>query len=98
MKINVAPLLKQPIGTQADYELVESPIDPRGENGGLTEAGAPSIDAEIVATHTHPRAYLEGEGRATIAQGCRPCLRPIATPIESHFAEQYDSTIHRVNG
>jgi uncharacterized protein len=98
MKINVAPLLKQPIGTQADYELTESPIDPQGENAGLTEAGATSIDADIVATHTNPGAYLEGEARATIAEKCSRCLRPIETPVESHFAEQYYSTIDVVNG
>ena len=68
MKINVAPLLKQQIGAQADYEVTESPIDPRGENAGLTEAGATSIDAQIVATHTNPGAYLEGDARATIAE------------------------------
>ena len=98
MKINVAPLLKQQIGAQADYEMTESPIDPRGENAGLTEAGATSIDAQIVATHTNPGAYLEGVARATIAEQCSRCLRPIETPVETHFAEQYYSTIDVVNG
>src|SRR5437879_13250375 len=88
MKINVAPLLKQPIGSQAEYEISESPIDPRGENAGLTEAGATSIDAEIVATHTNPGAYLEGDARANIAEQCSRCLRSIETPVETHFAEQ----------
>ena len=70
MKINVAPLLKQPIGTQAEFEITESPIDPRGENAGLIETGATSIRADIVATHTNPGAYLEGDARATIAEQC----------------------------
>ncbi len=82
MKINVAPLLKQPVGAQADYQLTESPIDPRGENAGLTEAGATSIHADIVATHTNPGAYLEGDARATISEQCSRCLRPIETPVE----------------
>jgi len=98
VKINVAPLLRQPVGTQTDYELTESPIDPRGENGGLTEAGATSIQAEIVATHTNPGAYLEGDARATIAEQCSRCLRSIETPVETHFAEQYYSTIDVVSG
>jgi uncharacterized protein len=98
VKINVAPLLKQQIGAQADYELAESPIDPRGENAGLTEARATSIDAHIVATHTNPGAYLEGDATATIAEQCSRCLRPIETPVESHFAEQYYSTIDVVSG
>jgi uncharacterized protein len=98
LKINVAPLLKQPIGTQAEYEITESPIDPRGENAGLTEAGATSIDAEVVATHTNPGAYLEGDLTATIAEQCSRCLRPIETPVETQFAEQYYSTIDVVSG
>ena len=98
MKINVAPLLKQPIGTHADYEIIESPIDPHGENAGLTEAGATSIDARIVATHTNPGAYLEGDARATIAEQCSRCLKPIETPVEAQFAEQYYSTIDVVSG
>jgi uncharacterized protein len=98
VKINVAPLLREPVGAQADFEVVEAPIDPRGENAGLTEAGATSIDAEIVATHTNPGAYLEGDARATIAEQCSRCLKPIETPVETHFAEQYYSTIDVVSG
>lgn len=98
MKINVAPLLREPVGAQAEYEVTESPIDPRGENAGLTEAGATSIDAQIVATHTNPGAYLEGLARATIAEQCSRCLKPIETPVETHFAEQYYSTIEVVSG
>src|SRR6059058_2700259 len=98
MKINVAPLLKQPVGGQAEYEVAESPIDSRGENAGLIEAGATSIDASILATHTNPGAYLEGDAKATIAEQCSRCLRPIETPVETHFAEQYYSTIDVVSG
>ena len=61
MIVNVAPLLKQPIGEQIDIHVAESPIDPKGENSGLLEAGAVSIEADIVATHTNPGAYFEGE-------------------------------------
>src|SRR5229473_3385643 len=72
MKINVAPLLKQPIGAQGDYELTESPLD--------------------------PGAYLEGDAKATIAEQCSRCLQPIEAPVETHFAEQYYSTIDVVSG
>src|SRR5207237_7566949 len=73
MKVNVAPLLKQPIGAQMDYEVIESPIDPRGDNAGLIEAGISSIDADIVATHTNPGAYLEGDAHASLALPCSRC-------------------------
>ncbi len=98
MIINVAPLLKQPLGTQAELSLHEDPIDPRGENAGLLDAGAESIDATIKATHTNPGAYIEGEARARIAQECSRCLRPTHANVTARFAEQYYSTIGVLSG
>jgi len=98
VKVNVAPLLKQPIGAHTDYELTESPIDPRGENAGLIEAGVSSIDADIIATHTNPGAYLEGDARASVSLLCSRCLKPIEAPVNAHFAEQYYATIDVVSG
>ena len=89
MIVNVAPLLREPVGAQADYHLAESPIDPNGENSGLLEAGAVSIDADIVATHTNPGAYLEGAADASLETICSRCLIPIETPVHADFAEQY---------
>jgi len=87
--VSVAPLLKEAIGAQADYHVAESPIDPAGENAGLREAGAVSIDADIVATHTNPGAYLEGAADASLEATCSRCLTPIETPVHADFAEQY---------
>ncbi len=98
MIVNVAPLLKQPIGAQVEYRVAEDPIDPRGENAGLLEAGAVSIDADIQATHTNPGAYLEGDARAEVATQCARCLRPLEAPIETRFAEQYYATIEVSTG
>jgi uncharacterized protein len=98
VKINVAALLKQDVGARADYHVTEDRIDPRGENAGLREAGAVSIDADIVATHTNPGAYLEGEADAGVEVTCSRCLRPIETPVHTEFAEQYYATIGVVHG
>lgn len=98
MKISVAPLLKQPVGAQVDYDVEESPIDPHGDNAGLLDAGVSSIDAEIVATHTNPGALLEGDAAASVSQQCSRCLKPIETPVQTHFAEQYYATIDVVSG
>ena len=98
MKVSVAPLLKQPVGAQTDFKVTESPIDPRGDNAGLIEAGVSSIDADIVATHTNPRAYLEGDARASLSQRCSRCLKPIETPVRARFAEQYYTTIDVLSG
>jgi uncharacterized protein len=98
MIVNVAPLLKQPVGAQADYHVAESPIDPKGENSGLREAGAVSIDADIVATHTNPGAYLEGEADASLEATCSRCLTPIEAPVHAEFAEQYYARFGVVSG
>jgi uncharacterized protein len=87
--INVAPLLKQPLGTRIDLDVQESPIDPRGENAGLLEASIVDIDALIHATHTNPGAYFEGSADAHVAAQCARCLTPVDTPVHADFAEQY---------
>ena len=89
MVINVAPLLKDPLGTRVDYDIEESPIDPRGENAGLLEAAVVDIDALVHATHTNPGAYFEGSADAHVAGQCARCLVPIDTPVHADFAEQY---------
>lgn len=98
MKVSVAPLLKQPVGAQTEFEVVEAPIDPHGDNAGLLDAGVQTIDADIVATHTNPGPLIEGDAEATVAAVCSRCLIPIATPVETHFAEQYYVTIDVVSG
>ena len=89
MIVNVAPLLREPVGARADYHVAESPIDPHGDNSGLLEVGATSIDADITATHTNPGAYLEGEADARLEATCSRCLTPIEAPVHAEFAEQY---------
>jgi uncharacterized protein len=91
--INVAPLLKQPLGTRVDIEVEESPIDPRGDNAGLLDAAIVDIDAKLHATHTNPGAYLEGSADAHVAAQCARCLTPIDTPVHADFAEQYYATV-----
>jgi uncharacterized protein len=91
--INVAPLLKQPLGTRVDYEIAESPIDPRGENAGLLEASIVDIDALVRATHTNPGAYFEGSADGHVAAQCARCLTPTSTPVHADFAEQYYATV-----
>ena len=98
MKISVAPLLKEPMGSVDEHHFEERPIDPRGENAGLLEADITAIDADIRATHTNPGALLDGDALATVAQQCSRCLTPIDTPVETHFAEQYYSTLNVDNG
>ena len=98
MIINVAPLLKEPVGARADFHLEEDPIDPHGEYGGLREAGAVSIDADVIATHTNPGAYFEGGADARVEAECSRCLRTFEAPVHADFAEQYYATIGVASG
>ena len=93
MVIDVAPLLKQPLGTRVDYEVAESPIDPRGDSAGLLEASIVDIDAKLQATHTNPGPLLEGAADAHVAASCARCLKPIDTAVHANFAEQYYATV-----
>jgi len=98
MIVNVAPLLKQPVGAHVDYRFSEDAIDPRGESAGLLDAHVTSIDAEIRAMHTDPGVYLDGEATAAVAQECSRCLRPVSSPVTARFAEQYYATIGVTSG
>lgn len=98
MIINVAPLLKEPVGARADYHLTEDPIDDHGENAGLREARATAIDADVTATHTNPGAYIEGEADARVEMECGRCLRIFEAPVHADFAEQYYATIGVMSG
>ena len=68
MVINVAPLLKQPLGTRLDLAVAESPIDPRGDNAGLLDASIVDIDSTLHLTHTNPGPFLEGAADADFAE------------------------------
>ena len=89
MRVSVAALLKQPIGTSVQYEIAEDPIDPQGENAALLELGAQRLDAVIDATHTDPGILLEGHAKSVLAAECSRCLGPVGALVQAEFAEQY---------
>jgi len=94
----VAPLLKQPIGTRIRFEIAESPVAPDGENAGLLETGAQSVDATIDVIHTDPGVLVEGSATALIAGQCSRCLKDCLTRVRTEFAEQYYATVDVMNG
>jgi uncharacterized protein len=98
MKVSIAPLLKQPMGESVEYKVEEDPVDPRGENAELLDAQITAIDADITAIHTNPGALLEGDARATVAQECARCLKPIDSPVEARFVEQYYTVLNVETG
>lgn len=98
MLVLVAPLLRQPVGTRIRFEITESPVAPDGENAGLLETGARSVDATIDAIHTDPGVLVEGSATALIAGQCSRCLKDCLTRVRAEFAEQYYAMVDVVNG
>lgn len=98
MIISVAPLLKQPVGSHISYSVAEDPVDPRGDNAHLLEAGFDTVDAQVTATHTNPGALLEGDARGTTDQQCSRCLIPVRVTVDTTFAEQYYATMAVASG
>ena len=98
MKISVAPLLKQAVGERIELLIEERPIDPRGENAGLLDADITAVEADIRAIHTDPGALLQGDIHADVAQQCVRCLRPVVSPVDTTFAEQYYATLQVETG
>jgi len=98
MKISVAPLLKAHVGDKIDFHLAEDPVDPRGEERELLEAGIEAIGADIVATHTDPGALVEGDVGARVSQECARCLTPLTSEVRTIFAEQYYAKLHVETG
>jgi len=98
VRINVAPLLKQPMGSVDHYSFAEAPIDPHGDNADLLEVTIVDIDAKVRATHTTPGIYLEGSADAHMATRCSRCLRPTDAPVQVDFAEQYYATLSVESG
>ena len=93
MRINDAPLLKQPMGSFDEYSFAEAPIDPHGENAGLLEVAIVDVNVTVRATHTTPGAYLEGSADAHFATQCSRFLRPTDAPVHAVFAELYYATL-----
>ena len=93
MLINVAPLLKQPMGSFDDYSFAEAPIDPHGDNAELIAVAITDVAATIRATHTTPGIYIDGTADAHQATQCSRCLRPADAAIHARFAEQYYATL-----
>lgn len=93
MIISVAPLLKQPVGSEVAFAFAEDPIDPKGDHAALIEVGFESVDVRVTATHTNPGPLIEGEARATMEEQCSRCLRPVKVPVDATFAEQFYATI-----
>jgi uncharacterized protein len=88
MQINVAQLLKQPVGATRQYELHEQldPIDEGDVPVALLEG-----TVRLLRTQRGVLVHLQAWTQVQIA--CSRCLEPFTTPVEINFQEEFFPTI-----
>jgi uncharacterized protein len=89
MEINVAQLLKSPIGTTRQYEVSE--IVDCGNGGYPVEGG-------IKLTRTNRSVLAEGTMRTEVKVTCSRCLRLFTCPLTLNIVEEYFPTIDVLSG
>jgi uncharacterized protein len=88
MRINVAQLLKEPIGSTRKYQTEESP--------DLSEVNA--IKGKVALIRTHRGLIVRGEMIATVVSMCSRCLKPITYQVSYDFEEEAFPTIDVFTG
>mgnify|MGYP001247402245 CR=1 FL=1 len=92
MKLNVAQLLKSPVGTTREYDLEETPSEI--EDQRLVRP----IGLHLHLTRINDGILGRGDVRTAIETACSRCLDPAEQPIAFHFEETFRPTIDMVTG
>lgn len=93
MQINVAQLLKQPVGAVRQYELQEQ-LD-------LIDEGVVPVAPLIGTVHllrTQRGVLVHLQARTQVQLACSRCLEPLTTPVEINFEEEFFPTIDIQSG
>jgi uncharacterized protein len=88
MQINVAQLLKEPVGGKRSYRMDE----PAGENN------EDHVEGEITLTRTNRGILVTGDLTAYIKGSCSRCLGPAHVKTELHIEDEYLPVIDIVSG
>jgi uncharacterized protein len=91
MEINVAQLLKSPIGAVREYE-VEGDIDIAGDGTSCMVTGKVSL------TRTDSGILARGRLVTEVGLTCSRCLGPLRCPLNINIEEEYYPTIDIVTG
>jgi uncharacterized protein len=83
MRINVAQLLKEPIGSKRSYQIDES-LDTNDIN---------SVKGEITLIHTNRGLMAKGEIKASVTGTCSRCLKAIDYEVNYDFEEECLSNV-----
>lgn len=88
MHINVAQLLKEPVGSKRAY-LVDEFIGNKGEN---------QIQGKITLTHTDRSILVQGTLTASVNDYCSRCLEPVNLSVTFNMEDQYLPSVDVVSG
>jgi uncharacterized protein len=81
LQINVAQLLKEPIGSERSYK-VAGRVDIDG-------SGAVPVEGNIEMTRTNRSILVKGSFNLDADVSCARCLRQFTIPLELEFEEEY---------
>ena len=89
--INVAQLLKEPIGSTRDYE-VSSNVDIMGDGVSKT------VQGEVKFTRTHRGILAQGKINTEVELWCSRCLSSFSCPLTLGIEEEYFPVIDVTTG
>jgi uncharacterized protein len=92
LKLNVAQLMKSPVGTTREYDLEET--FSQVEDQPLTRP----VAVHLHLTRINDGLLARGDVRTALEIACSRCLEPAEQPIAFHFEEQFRPTIDIVTG
>jgi len=86
MQINVAQLLKAPVGTTRHYQV-------NGTVTGISDGDEQPVEGEVTLIRT-PRSILaEGSFRTEVTLACSRCLEAFTRPLLLEIKEEYSPTV-----
>ena len=91
MQVNVAQLLKEPIGSTRDYE-VNGVVAIAGNGTGSTVCG------EVRLLRTHRGILVRAGLHTEVEVTCSRCLTPFGYPLDLNIEEEYFPSVDVVSG
>ena len=88
MYINVAQLLKEPVGSRRDWQ-IEGPVD---------NEGVSLVKGEVVLIRTNRSILMEGMLAAEVEGACSRCVGPASCSVNFRIAEEFFPVVDVLSG